>query len=124
MLFIAWLHCALVEGMATTPVGSCQGAGVAGFFGIFVRAFRTRCENEEGMNECEIMETKHTDGVKCATGKCVLCRTPPTRMVVCGVAFEFLNRTLYANFYNRTDNHNLKNGIESCMTSFEGKDFE
>ena len=44
-------------------------------------------------------------------------------MVVCGVAFEFLNRPVYANFYNRTDKHNLKNGIESCMTSFEGKDF-
>ena len=124
MLFIAWLHCALVEGLSTTPVGLCQGAGVAGFFGVFIRAFRTRCENEQGMNECEIMVTKHTAGVKCATGKCVLCRTPPTRMVVCGVAFEFLNRTLYAIFYNRTDNHNLKNGIESCMTSFEGKDFE
>ena len=60
MLFIAWLHCALVESMATTPVGSCQGAGVAGFLGRFIRAFRTQCENEEGMKECEIMETKHT----------------------------------------------------------------
>ena len=68
VLFIAWLHCALVEGLSTTPVGSCLGAGVAGFLSGFIRASRTRCENEKGMNECEIKETKHTGGVKCATG--------------------------------------------------------
>ena len=124
MLFIAWLHCALVEGMATTPVASCQGAGVAGFLGGFIRAFRTRCENEQGMNECKIMEKSTQAESNVIRGSGCFVERLQQEWVVCGVAFEFLNRPVYANFYNRTDKHNLKNGIESCMTSFEGKDFE